>query len=186
MHPDGFRLSVDAGIRRRPDRNVVCLDAMIFEDFLDRDPDRRAATPDGHQKRRLEPAAQDVYAELHGVAQQRFGGNEGLGNRRRCQKGPPHGARAHYHSRHAFAYGNALGCRFGVCGDGCLRRSAHRRAPGARLRRGAGRQRLQLVRLPQARGVERVPRENRHHRALQRVRFEQHARNQTPCRSLRV
>ena len=78
MDPHDFGLLIDAGVGGGPDRDVINMNAVILECFLDRDADRRAASPDGDQKRGLESAADDSHGQLDRIAQQRLGGDEDL------------------------------------------------------------------------------------------------------------
>src|SRR3546814_4088848 len=49
---------------------MVAVMAVIIEQFLHRDPDRRAAAPDADEVRRLETAIDDLHSEAKGVGEQ--------------------------------------------------------------------------------------------------------------------
>src|SRR6266576_6925075 len=82
MHAHRLGLLVDSQVRGRPDGNVIDDDAVVLQDLLHGNPDRRAAAPDGDEKGGLEAAAQHVHGQFHGIAQQGVGGDKYFLDRR--------------------------------------------------------------------------------------------------------
>jgi hypothetical protein len=63
-------LPVDAVIGGGPDRDMVAMLAVIVEQFLHRDADRRAAAPDADEMRRSEAAVDHLHAQPQRVGEQ--------------------------------------------------------------------------------------------------------------------
>ena len=72
-------LLVDARIGGSTDRDMVALDAAIFEQLLNRDADRRTAAPDADDMGRPKAGVEDQIGQAEGILQQAVGGQIDFG-----------------------------------------------------------------------------------------------------------
>lgn len=77
VHGNGAAL-IDADVRRRPDCDVIGLDAAVGEHLLDRHADWCAAAPYGDNHCRLKAALEDLYAKFNGVFEEVLSGKNGF------------------------------------------------------------------------------------------------------------